>query len=88
MAVQQVSGSGHVQFVGLLKYSGQSDNTATQRIYNKIIVYKNDTLRYMQTACNHMQVVARWDRSLGETGALWYLLRYATEGLQVANGRT
>ena len=35
MAIQQASGSIHVQLVGLLKYSGQSDNTATQRIYNK-----------------------------------------------------
>ena len=35
MAIQQVLGSIHVQLVGLLKCSGQSDNTATQGIYNK-----------------------------------------------------
>ena len=35
VAIQQVSGSNHVQLNGLLKCSGQSDNTATQGIYNK-----------------------------------------------------
>ena len=35
VAIQQVSGSIHLQLVGLLKFSGQSDNTATQGIYNK-----------------------------------------------------
>ena len=33
--IPQVSGSNHVQLVGLLKCSGQSNNTATQGIYNK-----------------------------------------------------
>ena len=63
VASQQVSYSIHVQLVGLLKYSGQSDNTVTQRIYNKSSEHKNNTPRYMQTACNHMKVGARYDCS-------------------------
>ena len=35
VTIQQVSGSINLQLVVLLKYSGPSDNTATQRIYNK-----------------------------------------------------
>ena len=34
VAIQQVSRSSAIQLVGLLKYSGQSDNTAAQKIYN------------------------------------------------------
>ena len=46
MAIQQVSGTIYVQLVGLLKYSGQSDNTATQGIYSKSNnVHKNNTPR-------------------------------------------
>jgi len=63
VATQQVSGSSNLQLVGLLKCSGQSDNTTTQGIYNKSNVHKNNTPRYMQTACSHMQVGARCDRS-------------------------
>ena len=63
MAIQQVSGSNDVQIIGLLKYSGQSDNTATQGIYNKSMYNTCNTPLYMQTACNHMQVSARYDRS-------------------------
>ena len=33
--------SSHVRLVGLLKYSGQSDNTAAQKIYNKSNVHTN-----------------------------------------------
>ena len=60
VAIQQVSGSIHVQLVGLLKCSGQSDNTATQGIYNKRMYNTNNTPRYMQTACNHIQVGAKY----------------------------
>ena len=42
-----VSDSINVQLVSLLKYSGQSDNTVTQGIYNKSNVHKNNTPRYM-----------------------------------------
>ena len=35
VTIQQVSADIHVQLVGLLKYSGPSENTATQGIYNK-----------------------------------------------------
>ena len=81
MAIQQVSGSTHVQLFGLLKLSGQSDNTATHGIYNKRMY---NTPRYMQTACNHMQVGARYDRSPPALvpDCLDSTLRYTAEGLQ------
>ena len=63
VANQQVSGSSNVQLVGLLKYSGKSDNTATKRMYNKSNVHKNNTPQYMQIACNHIRVGAKYDRS-------------------------
>ena len=52
-----------VQINGLLKYSGQSDNTATQEYTVRVMYNANNTPRYMQTACNHMQVGAKYDRS-------------------------
>ena len=48
-----------VQVVGLLKYSGQSDNTAAQKIYNESNVHTKSTPRYMQAVRNHIQVGAR-----------------------------
>ena len=61
--MQQVSGSNHEQLNGLLKCSGQFDKTATQEYTVRVMYNANNTPRYMQTACNHMQVDARYDRS-------------------------
>ena len=47
----------------LLQCSGQSDNTAAQKIYNKHDHIGYSTPRYMQAVRNHIQVVARCDRS-------------------------
>ena len=63
MAIQQVSGSNNVQLNGLLKYSGQSDDTASQEYTVRVMYNANNAPRYMQTACNHMQVGAKCDRS-------------------------
>ena len=63
VAIQQVSGSIYVHLVGLLKFSGQSDNTATQEYTVGVMSNANNTPRYMQTSCNHMQVDATSNRS-------------------------
>ena len=63
VTIQQVSGSSHVQVVSFFQYTGQSDNTAAQQIYNNSNVNKNSTPRYMRAVRNHIQVYAMPDRS-------------------------